>query len=78
MSVKVQVIFYNTYGHVYRLAEAIAEGTRQAAGAEVGLFQVPELVPEAAPEKSGAKAGRAAVRAAPGDRGETRAPPRRP
>src|SRR5437764_8925815 len=60
MSVKVQVIFYSMYGHVYRLAEAIADGARQVEGAEVALFQVPELVPEAALEKSGAKAARQA------------------
>jgi NAD(P)H dehydrogenase (quinone) len=35
---KVQVIFYSMYGHVYRLAEAVAEGARQAAGAEVSLL----------------------------------------
>ena len=57
---KVQVIFYSMYGHIYRLAEAVAEGARQVAGAEVGLFQVPELVPDAALEKSGAKAARQA------------------
>jgi NAD(P)H dehydrogenase (quinone) len=56
---KVQVIFYSTYGHVWRMAEAVAEGARQA-GAEVGLFQVAELMPEAALEKSGAKAARQA------------------
>ena len=42
---KVQVIFYSMYGHVYQLAEAVAEGARQVAGAEVSLLQVPELVP---------------------------------
>jgi NAD(P)H:quinone oxidoreductase type IV len=57
---KVQVIFYSMYGHVYRLAEAVAEGARQVAGAEVSLFQVPELVPDAVLEKSGAKAAREA------------------
>jgi NAD(P)H dehydrogenase (quinone) len=57
---KVQVIFYSMYGHVYRLAEAVAEGARQVAGAEVSLFQVPELVPEEVLEKSGAKAARKA------------------
>jgi NAD(P)H dehydrogenase (quinone) len=57
---KVQIIFYSMYGHIYRLAEAVAEGANQVAGAEVGLFQVPELVPEAALEKSGAKAARQA------------------
>ncbi len=60
MSVKVQVIFYSMYGHVYRLAEAIADGARKVAGTEVGVFQVPELVPEAALEKSGARAARQA------------------
>src|SRR5215831_1176053 len=57
---KVQVVFYSMYGHIYRMAEAIAEGARQVEGAEVALFQVAELVPEAALEKSGAKAARQA------------------
>jgi NAD(P)H dehydrogenase (quinone) len=55
---KIQIIFYSMYGHIYRLAEAVAEGARQVAGAEVELRQVPELVPDAALEKSGAKAAR--------------------
>ncbi|HEY7312697.1 MAG TPA: NAD(P)H:quinone oxidoreductase [Gemmataceae bacterium] len=57
---KIQVIFYSMYGHVYRLAEAVVEGARQVAGAEVSLYQVAELVPDAALEKSGAKAARQA------------------
>ena len=57
---KIQVVFYSMYGHIYRMAEAIAEGARQVDGAEVALYQVPELVPEEALEKSGAKAARAA------------------
>jgi NAD(P)H dehydrogenase (quinone) len=48
------------YGHVYRMAEAVAEGARQVNGAEVALFQVPELVPDEVLEKTGAKAARAA------------------
>jgi NAD(P)H:quinone oxidoreductase type IV len=56
----VQVVFYSTYGHIYRMAEAIAEGARSVEGAEVSLFQVPELMPEEALEKSGAKGARAA------------------
>jgi len=44
---KVQIIFYSMYGHIYRMAEAVAEGARQVAEAEGALFQVPELVPEA-------------------------------
>ena len=57
---KVQVIFYSMYGHIHRMAEAVAEGAREVAGAEVTLFQVAELVPDAALEKTGAKAARAA------------------
>jgi len=58
MATKVQVVFYSMYGHVWRLAQAIAEGAREIAGAEVTLFQVPELVPDAALERTGAKAAR--------------------
>jgi NAD(P)H:quinone oxidoreductase type IV len=57
---KIQVVFYSMYGHVYRLAEAEAAGAREVAGAEVSLFQVPELVPEEALVKSGAKKAREA------------------
>ena len=55
---KVQVIFYSMYGHVYQLAEAIAEGAREVPSADVQVFQVPELVPEEALIASGAKAAR--------------------
>jgi len=60
MTTNIQIVFYSTYGHVYRMAEAIAEGARQVEGAAVGVFQVPELMPDAALEASGAKAARAA------------------
>jgi len=55
---KIQVIFYSMYGHIYKLALAVAEGAREIEGAEVGLYQVPELVPEEALERTGAKAAR--------------------
>ncbi|MBT9159275.1 MAG: NAD(P)H:quinone oxidoreductase [Dehalococcoidia bacterium] len=55
---KVKVVFYSMYGHIYRMAEAIAEGAREVEGAEVELLQVPELVPDAALERSGAKKAR--------------------
>lgn len=57
---KIHVVFYSMYGHIHRMAEAVAEGARSVEGAEVALFQVPELVPEEALEASGAKAARAA------------------
>ena len=48
------------YGHIYRMAEAVAEGAREVEGAEVELLQVPELVPDDVLEKSGAKKAREA------------------
>jgi NAD(P)H dehydrogenase (quinone) len=60
MSIKVHVIFYSMYGHVYRMAEAVLAGVKEVAGAEAALFQVGELVPDTILEKSGAKAARAA------------------
>ena len=57
---KLRIVFYSMYGHIYRLAEAVAEGARQVEGVDVELLQVPELVPEAALEKSGAKKAREA------------------
>jgi NAD(P)H dehydrogenase (quinone) len=48
------------YGHVYRMAEAVAAGAREAGAGEVSLWQVPELVPDEILEKSGAAVARAA------------------
>ena len=60
MATKIQVVFYSSHGHVYRMAEAIAAGAREVEGVEVTLLQVPELVPDDVLEKSGAKAARQA------------------
>ncbi|NLF31036.1 MAG: NAD(P)H:quinone oxidoreductase [Planctomycetes bacterium] len=56
----IQIIFYSMYGHIYRMAEAVAAGAREVSGAEVSLYQVPELVPEEALARSGAKKAREA------------------
>ena len=60
MKTKVQIIFYSMYGHVYRLAEAVAQGAKEVTDVETGIFQVPELVPDDILEQSGAKKARAA------------------
>lgn len=44
---RVAVIYYSATGHVYRLAQAFAEGAADA-GAEVRLRKVAELAPDAA------------------------------
>jgi NAD(P)H dehydrogenase (quinone) len=46
MPVNVQVIFYSLHGHIWRLAQEIAEGAREVEGANVTLHQVPELLPD--------------------------------
>ena len=58
MPTKVQVIFYSMYGHIYKMAEAVAAGAREVEGAQVDIYQVAELVPESTLERMGAKAAR--------------------
>jgi len=41
---KILVLFYSTYGHIYRMAEAVAEGAREIPGAEVTVKRVPETL----------------------------------
>ncbi len=56
---KVLVLYYSSYGHVETMANAIAEGAREA-GATVTVKRVPELVPEEVALKSGMKVNQAA------------------
>jgi NAD(P)H dehydrogenase (quinone) len=51
---RILVLYYSTYGHVERMAEAAAEGAR-GAGAEVEVKRVPELMPPEIARKAGAK-----------------------
>jgi NAD(P)H dehydrogenase (quinone) len=51
---KVLVVYYSTYGHIHRMAEAVAEGAREVEGAEVELRRVPETLPKEVLEKMGA------------------------
>lgn len=53
------------YGHTERMAEAVAEGARAAAGAEATVKRVPELVPREVMERSGGKLDQAAPLADP-------------
>jgi NAD(P)H dehydrogenase (quinone) len=51
---KVLVLYYSSYGHIERMAQAVAEGVKEA-GAEPTIKRVPELVPEELAKKSGFK-----------------------
>lgn len=46
---KVLVLYYSSYGHIEKMADAVAEGAR-AAGAEVDIRRVPETAPPAVVE----------------------------
>ena len=51
---KVNIIFHSLYGHIYRMAEAVAEGAKQVGGAEVKILQVKETLPDDVLAKMGA------------------------
>ena len=51
---KVLVLYYSSYGHIEQMAEAVAEGARNA-GATVDIRRVPETVPDDIARKSGYK-----------------------
>jgi len=41
---KVLIVHYSMYGHIYRMAEAVAEGVREVAGCEAVIKRVPETL----------------------------------
>ena len=48
------IVYYSMYGHVHRLAQAVAEGVKEVEGAEAILRRVPETLPEEVLKKMGA------------------------
>src|SRR4029077_14323886 len=52
---KVLVLYYSAYGHIEKMAEAVAEGALAEPSTEVTIKRVPELVPEEIAKKSGMK-----------------------
>ena len=51
---KVLIVYYSVYGHIYKMAEAVAEGVREVAGCEAVVKRVPETLPVEVLEKMGA------------------------
>ena len=64
---KVLVLYYSSYGHVERLAQAVAEGAGSVAGAQVAVKRVRELVPEDVARQSGMKLDQSAPIADPSE-----------
>jgi len=56
---KVLILYYSSYGHIEQMAEAVAEGVREAGGI-ADLRRAPELVPDAVAASSGYKLDQAA------------------
>src|SRR5215467_5139379 len=52
---KVLVLYYSAYGHIEKMAEAVAEGALAVPDTEVTIKRVPELVPEEIAKRSGMK-----------------------
>lgn len=65
MPTRIHVVFYSMYGHMHKMAEAVAAGARAIEGTEVTLLQVPELVPDDVLLLSGARETRAAFATVP-------------
>lgn len=51
---KALIVFYSMYGHVHKMAEAVAEGVREVPGAEAVLRRVPETLSGEILKKMGA------------------------
>lgn len=63
---RILVLYYSTYGHIERMAQAAAEGVRQAGGDAV-IKRVAELMPEEVARQAGAKLDQAAPIADPNE-----------
>ncbi len=57
---KVLVLFYSMYGHIYQMAQAVVKGAHEVQGAVVDLKQVPETLPDEVLGKMGALEARKA------------------
>jgi len=51
---KINIVFHSLYGHVFKMAEAVAQGARDIDGADVNVFQVAETLPDDVLAKMGA------------------------
>jgi NAD(P)H dehydrogenase (quinone) len=43
---KVLIVYYSVYGHIHRMAEAVAQGAREVKDIEVEMRRVPETLPD--------------------------------
>ena len=48
------IVYYSMYGHIHRMAEAVAEGVMKVKGAAIEMKRVPETLPPEVLDKMGA------------------------
>jgi NAD(P)H dehydrogenase (quinone) len=64
---KVLVLYHSFYGHIEAMAQAVAAGAREVAGAQVDVKRVPETVPPEVFAQAGGKANQPAPIAQPAE-----------
>lgn len=57
---KALIVFYSAYGHIYKMAQAMAEGVSEVEGAKVEIKKVRETLPADVLEKTGIAAAQKA------------------
>jgi len=62
---KITIVIHSLYGHIAKMAEAVAEGARTVPGIEVAIKRVPETLPPDVISKMGATAAQAALASIP-------------
>ncbi len=64
---RILVLYYSTWGHTEKMAEAVAEGARGVSGTTVDIKRVPEIMPPETLAAMHAKTAQAAPIAEPSD-----------
>lgn len=63
---KVLIVYYSTFGNVFKMSQLVAEGVGQISGAEAVVRTVPELIPQSVIDsRPDMKAGREAQKGVP-------------
>ncbi len=51
---RISIVYYSMYGHIFKMAQAVAEGAKQVKGAEVEMYRVPETLSDDSLKEMGA------------------------
>jgi NAD(P)H dehydrogenase (quinone) len=68
--IRILTLYYSSYGHTEKMAQAIAEGVREVNDAEVVVKRVPETMPEDVAKNAGVKLEQEAPLADPAELAE--------